>query len=408
MTDSLPQGEACAGRPTDPSVVQHRVRVLSQASLVKRVDRIPAAEALGRVLADDVAATLSVPPFDHAAMDGFAVRSADLAVGGSLPVAGAVAAGESAAPLAPGAAVRIMLAAPLPAEADVVIPFEWTTGSSPVRFDRVADAGRHIRREGEDVRAGEVALLAGTRLGPAQMGLLASIGAAVDGEIEVRPRPRLGVISTGAELVGGQVPDSNTPTLVAAGRIAGADAIGFGPAPDDSAQFREILARAAENVDVIVTTGGISAGDHDVVKAALRDDESFWFGAVAMKPGRPQGCGVVAATDGRNVPVVCLPGTPIAAYVSFQLYAVPLLRAVVGSPWRPVTAPLAAAVPGGDRTVVLPAVFVGDRVLPLKGHAGHSQRLLAAADALVVVPPGEDLIAGAVVEVLALQPQEEI
>lgn len=395
---------------TDPacSVDEHRSRVLEG---VRALDPevVPLAEALGRVLAADVAATLSVPPFDHAAMDGFAVRAADVAaVPVSLPVTGAVAAGDAVTPLAPGTAVRIMTGAPVPPEADLVVPFEWTSGTDPVEVRERADAGRHIRFEGEDVRAGEVALAAGARLGPAQLGLLTSVGASA---VPVHARPRVAVLSTGAELVAGQVPDSNSPTLVAAARDAGADAAAFGPAPDDLAGFRALLATAVEAADVVVTTGGISAGDHDVVKAALRDDPAFWFGPVAMKPGRPQGCGVVVASDGRRVPVVTLPGTPIAAHAAFLLYVVPLLHALGGSSWRPATAPLAAAVRAGDRTVLLPAAFsdASGAVAPLPGHAGHSQRLLAAADALLVVPPsGRLLPEGTFVEVLVLhqRPQE--
>ncbi|GAA1548180.1 molybdopterin molybdotransferase MoeA [Nocardioides humi] len=383
------------------TVEDHRRRILAGVEPLGRSDTVPLGEALGRVLAADVVATLSVPPFDHAAMDGFAVRAAEVAAPPvELPVAGVVAAGDDAPPLPRGAALRIMTGAPVPPGADLVVPFEWTSGTDPVRVLRTADAGRHVRCEGEDVRAGESALAAGTLLGPAQLGLLTSVGAA---SVAVRPRVRLAVVSTGAELVEGQVPDSNSPTLLAAGRAAGADAVAYGPAPDDPAGFRAQLTAAVEAADVVVTTGGISAGDHDVVKAALADEDGFWFGPVAMKPGRPQGCGALAAADGRRVPVVTLPGTPIAAYAGFLLYVVPLLHALAGSPWRPVTAPLAAPVPAGDRTVLLPGVLDDDgRIRPLPGHAGHSQRLLAAADALLVVPPTGRLVpAGTPVEVLA-------
>ncbi|UUW91910.1 molybdopterin molybdotransferase MoeA [Pimelobacter simplex] len=390
-----------------PSVAEHRARVLAGAGALARTERVRLTAALGRRLAADVVATLAVPPFDHSAMDGFAVRIADLgALPAELPVTGVVAAGDDVVPLGEGAAVRIMTGAPVPPGADVVIPFEWTTGADPVRIERAAAPGRHIRREGEDVGAGEIALRAGTRLGPAQLGLLTSVGAT---EVEVRVRPRLAVVSTGAELVGGQVPDSNTPTLLAAGRAAGADASAFGPAPDDPQRFLALLQAAADAADVVVTTGGISAGDHDVVKAALRERDGFWFGPVAMKPGRPQGCGVLVASDGRRVPVVTLPGTPIAAYASFLLYVVPLLRTLAGTPWEPVTAPLAEAVTATDRTVLLPARHVENgRIAALPGHAGHSQRLLAAADALLVVPPSARLVPeGTPVEVLALHPEEE-
>ena len=395
---------------TEPcSVSAHRARVLADV-LPLPAQTVPLSAALGRRLAADVVATLSVPPFDHAAMDGFAVRAVDVAsVPASLPVTGVIAAGDEVAVLEPGTAIRIMTGAPVPPGADLVVPFEWTSGTDPVEVLKTADTGRHIRFEGEDVRAGEVALPAGTHLGAAQIGLLVSVGAS---SVAVRPQPRLGVIATGAELVTGQVPDSNTATLLAAARELGADAQAFGPAPDDVIRFRQLLHAAAERSDLVVTTGGISAGDHDVVKAALRDDPAFWFGPVAMKPGRPQGCGSVTTSDGRRVPVVTLPGTPIAAYAAFLLFGREVLArlagATDGAPRRPAT--LGVPVQAGDRTVVLPARYdENGRVVPRPGHAGHSQRLLAQAEVLLVVPPaGETLEAGADVEVLMCANPKEI
>jgi molybdopterin molybdotransferase len=388
---------------TDPacSVEEHQARVLEGVSALA-AEVVPLVDALGRRLAADVVAELSVPPFDHAAMDGFAVRAADVAaVPVSLPVTGSVAAGDEVAPLAPGTAIRIMTGAPVPPEADLVVPFEWTSGTDPVEVRERADAGRHIRFEGEDVRAGDVALAAGSRLRPARLGLLASVGATT---VEVLPRPRLAVISTGAELVEGHVPDSNTVMLTAAGRDLGAVVAAYGPAPDDPDRFLEVLRTAAEGSDLIVTTGGISAGDHDVVKAALRDDPAFWFGPVALKPGRPQGCGSVVASDGRRVPVVTLPGTPIAAYAAFHLFALPVLGRLAGDGAETRLAPLGVPVVAGDRTVVLPATYdENDHVVPLPGHTGHSQRLLAQAEALLVVPPARrTLEAGTVLEAFLL------
>ncbi|GAA3671573.1 molybdopterin molybdotransferase MoeA [Nocardioides ginsengisoli] len=385
------------------SVSAHRARVVAGVEPLAPVS-VPLAAALGRRLATEVVATLSVPPFDHAAMDGFAVRAADVAsLPVSLPVAGVVAAGDPVAVLEAGTAIRIMTGAPVPPGADLVVPFEWTSGHDPVEVLKSADSGRHIRFEGEDVRAGEVALAAGSLLGAAQIGLLVSVGVAM---VEVRPRPRLGVISTGAELVEGHVPDSNTATLLAAGRELGADVEAFGPAPDDVPRFLEVLRAAAERCDVVVTTGGISAGDHDVVKAALRDDPAFWFGPVAMKPGRPQGCGSVVTSDGRRVPVVTLPGTPIAAYAAFLLFVREVLAVLEGDPAGAVMrrARLGAPVEARDRTVVLPGVYdENDHVVPLPGHAGHSQRLLAQAEVLLVVPPvRQALETGTDIEVLVL------
>jgi len=387
--------------------------------------------ALGRVLAEPVSARLAVPPYDHAAMDGFAVRAADIAAASGrvpvvLPVADVVAAGDPAPALPAGQAIRIMTGAAIPAGADLVVPFEWTDGGAPVGVHRAASPGTHIRRAGEDVAAGDIALMAGCALGPARIGLLTSIGVT---EVVVRRRPRLAVLSTGAELAqvdtrtdalgrangpgcaverAEMVPDSNTTTLLAAGAAAGCEVEALGPAPDDVGEFRARLADAAARADLVVTTGGISAGDHDVVKAALIDDEHFWFGSVAMKPGRPQGCGTVHTDDGRAVPVVTLPGTPIAATAAFALYVVPALRALAGVHWRPRTATLATDLQGSDRTVLLPGVRVdGGRITTLQGRAGHSQRLLAAADVLLVVPPtGRVVPAGTALEVLPLHSEE--
>ncbi|MCX6398417.1 MAG: molybdopterin molybdotransferase MoeA [Propionibacteriales bacterium] len=393
------------------SVEDHRARILAAVTPLVRSEVVPLADAIGRILAEDVTARLSVPPFDHAAMDGFAVRAVDVAAAAEdapvdLPVVGVIAAGDEVLPLPQGAAIRIMTGAPLPPGADLVIPFEWTTGADPVRILRPAAAGRHLRNEGEDVAAGEVALPADTRLGPTQIGLLTSVGAQ---EVAVQPRPRLAVISTGAELVGGQIPDSNTATLVAAGRSTGAEVTAFGPVRDDLAAFRAQLQKAAEVSDIVVTTGGVSAGDHDVVKAALRDLEGFWFGPVAMKPGRPQGYGVLGTADGRRVLVITLPGTPVAAYASFLLYAVPALHVLAGRTVARETAVLAAPVQAADRTVLLPGIHDHHgRIAPLPGHAGHSQRLLAVADALLVVPPTARLVPeGTTVEVLPLHPEED-
>lgn len=396
---------------TDPSVEEHRARLLAGLTPLDRTDVVAPTDALGRTLAADVTASLSVPPFDHSAMDGFAVRAVEVEGASSstpvdLPVAGVVAAGDAVATLREGTALRIMTGAPVPVGADLVIPFEWTTGTDPVRITQTAPAGRHLRREGEDVATGSTALAAGARIGAAQVGLLTSVGVT---EVVVRSRPRLAVISTGAELVNGHVPDSNTATLMAAGRAAGADVTAFGPVPDDPEALRVQLARAAAVSDIVVTTGGISAGDHDVVKAALRDVDGFWFGSVAMKPGRPQGCGVVMSEDGRRVPVITLPGTPNAAYAAFLLYAVPVLQTLAGLPVRPRTAVLGEAVRATDRTVLLPGRYdAAGRIVALPGHAGHSQRLLAVADALIVVPPTAKVVPdGTSLEVLALDPQED-
>lgn len=388
----------------------HVARILALLSPLPPVT-VPVADALGLVNAADVSAPAALPRFDHAAMDGYAVRAADVAGPVTLPVAGVVAAGDAALPaLAPGTAWRIMTGAPVPAGADAVVPFEWTDrGHERVTIDRPVVPGRHVRRAGEDVLAGAVVAATGAVLTPSRLALLAGVGVV---SVAVRPAPRVAVIATGAELTvggavgAGQVSDSNTVAISAAAVAAGARVRAHGPVTDAPGALLEQLASAVEDADLVVTTGGVSAGDHDVVKAALRGHEGFWFGGVAVKPGRPQGCGAVAASDGRRVPVVCLPGTPVAAYSSFRLFAEPAVRALAGRSPSSERAVLDAPVEvATDRTLVLPAASVAPgRVAQLPGHVGHSQRLLAAADVLLVVPPGEGpLPAGAEVAVLPLR-----
>ncbi len=423
-----------------PSVAAHRHRVLEPVAPLPSV-AVPPSVGVGRVLAADVPAPWAVPGFDHAAMDGYAVRGADVTGAAAdspvrLPVAGVVAAGAVwPAELTPGSALRIMTGAAVPAGADTVVPFEWTDrGHDNVLIEHPVAAGRHIRRTGEDVAAGAVALAAGTRLAPRHLGLLAAVGCR---EVVVRPQPRVAVIATGAELVGasyltesldagaaaddsvrydapdlppGTVPDSNSPTIAAQVRAVGGEPTVLGPAGDDPDVFAGLLAWAAEGSDLVVTTGGVSAGDHDVVKAALAGRDGMWFGSVAVKPGRPQGAGVVDA-GGRAVPVVCLPGTPVAAYCSFLLFAVPAIRTLAGHPPRrsglETSAPLAEALAADpERTLLLPgAMDEAGRVAVLPGHAGHSQRLLAAADVIMVVPSSEPLAAGQWVDVIRLSPE---
>lgn len=404
----------------DPGVPvgAHVERILGSVTPLAPVT-VPLGDAVGLVTAADVTAAVSLPRFDHAAMDGYAVRAADVASATPgapvvLPVAGVVAAGDAVEPvLAPGTAWRIMTGAPVPAGADAVVPFEWTDrGRAQVRVDDAVPVARHIRRAGEDVVEGTVAVARGTVLAPRHLALLAAVGTAA---VSVHPAPRVAVVVTGQELavpdtelagLPGHIPDSNSVALVAAARAAGAQVTAYGPVPDDTRLLLEQLALAAETADLVVTTGGVSAGDHDVVKAALRGREGFWFGSVAIKPGRPQGAGAVTASDGRTVPVVSLPGTPVAAYSSFRLFAEPALRVLAGQrPDAVVRAILDVPVDvAADRTLVLPAAYVAPgRVAQLAGHVGHSQRLLAAADVLLVVPPGDaPLAAGAEVAVLPL------
>jgi molybdopterin molybdotransferase len=287
-------------------------------------------EAHGCVLAGPVWSDRDVPPFDNSAMDGYAVRVADLGGGTELKVVGEVAAGATGAALEPGQAVRIMTGAPVPAGADAVIPVELAEeGDGVVRFFADAQPGDNVRRAGEDLRAGTPVLEAGTELGPAELGMLAVLGHA---QVQVRPRPRVVVISSGNELVEpgqplgpGQIYDANSFTLTALAREAGARAARHGRVPDDRAALAETFEGSLIRADMLLISGGVSAGRYDLVKEVLADLGDVRFSKVGMQPGMPQAFGHIGA-----VPCFGLPGNPVSAYVSFEVFVRPALRRMQG------------------------------------------------------------------------------
>lgn len=417
-------GEAGHVCPVEPGVVPITVEDLQQRILAAvaplPVVEVPLEEADGLILAEDAVSTVALPPFDNSAMDGYAVRLAELAGAEesspvSMPVSGEIGAGATSwAPLAPGTVAKVMTGAPVPEGCDAVVPYEWTDrGAETVRISQVPSPGQHIRPAGDDVTPGQVLLTAGTVLGPRQLGLLAAVGQAV---VRAHRRPRVSVLSTGSELIDpgqelapGQIYDANSHLVAAAARTAGAQVRRVGATSDDPDQFLAALRHELTVADLIVTSGGVSQGDFDVVKAALRGG-SMWFGPVAMQPGKPQGFGVVD-----SVPIFTLPGNPVSAYLSFEIFVRPALRTMLGqSPAiRPsVTARLSEPVrsPAGRRQFLRAAYQAGERgelgtVTPVGGHGSHLLGSLARADALVVI--GEDVTEvaqGAVVEVLLLDP----
>jgi molybdopterin molybdotransferase len=374
-------------------------------------------DAEGRVLAEDITAASPLPPFDNSAMDGYAVRAADVAAASAgapviLPVADQLPAGDTRLlTLAPGTCIKIMTGALLPTGADAVVPVEWTDGGAKqAEFRRAAPGGHAIRRRGGDVPAGAVLLPAGTRLGPAQIGLLAAGG---HGSALTRPRPRVTVIATGNELTEpgeelqpGRIWDSNSYLLAAAARQAGAVAQRH-RAPDDPDAVAAEMERHAGSADLLITSGGVSmGGEHDVVKAALSGRAGMTFRKVAMQPGMPQGFGVLGPG---KTPVFMLPGNPVSAFVSFHLFARPALDALVGLPARPpatVRARLTAPVrsPAGKRSFLRAVLDPGEgTVRPLTGQGSHQIGALAGANALIVVPePVAELPAGQAVDVISL------
>ncbi len=382
-------------------------------------------EAEGGVLTEDVTASHPLPSFDNSAMDGYAVRAADVSGATAwhpvtLPVVGEVVAGDTGAyAVIPGTAVRITTGAQLPTGADAVIPVEWTdagdarAGGRPpgakVQVRRAADAGHAIRHSGEDLQAGDQVLAAGTVVGPMQIGLLAAAGR---GAVRVRPRPRVAVLSTGNELAEpgspvtmGRIWDSNSFMLTAAARQAGALAHRHGTVPDDAHELMTTIEDELARADVLITSGGVSMGGvHDVVKDALSGLGSVEFSKVAMQPGMPQGFGTVG--DDRT-PIFTLPGNPVSAYVSFQLFVRPALSALQGTDPQRLRTTLAVLTdplpsPAGKRSFAR-AVLNGGAVTPLAGQGSHRLAALARANALIVVPEQvERLEAGEEAEVMCL------
>ncbi|MEJ2867329.1 gephyrin-like molybdotransferase Glp [Actinomycetospora sp. OC33-EN08] len=376
-------------------------------------ETVALARARGRVLAADLASPVSLPPFDNSAMDGYAVRAADLAsTPVTLPVPEDVPAGRvDGPPLAPGTAHRIMTGAALPDGADAVVQVEWTDGGLPgdaVRVDRHVEAGQSVRRAGDDVVAGQVVLTAGTVLGPAQIGLAAAVGAP---ELTVHRRPRVLVLSTGSELVApgqplrhGQIHESNGPMLAAAVEDAGGEARLLRFVPDDVDEFLTTLEAAlAEPTDLVVTSGGVSAGAYEVVKDAFAT-RGITFTKVAMQPGMPQGAGRYAD----RVAVVTLPGNPVSSLVSFEVFVRPALRRAAGHPhpdrarvWARVAEDLRS--PDGRRQFRRGRLDLDGTVTPVGGAGSHLLAALAHADCLFVVPAEvTEVAAGSEVEVWLL------
>ncbi|HEX3258502.1 MAG TPA: gephyrin-like molybdotransferase Glp [Pseudonocardia sp.] len=392
------------------TVEEHRAVVASLLAPMPAED-VALYDARGRVLAADVVAATALPSFDNSAMDGYAVRAAEVAGAPvALPVAFDIPAGRTDVPPLPeGAVARIMTGAPVPEGADAIVPVEQTDGGTEVvAIKAAAEVGTYVRRAGEDVAAGDVVLAAGTVLGPAQIGVAAATGHA---RVPVSRRPVVLVLSTGSELVApgaplqhGQIYESNGPMLAAAVEDAGARAELLRFVPDDVEQFLAVLAERAVGVDLVLTSGGVSAGAHEVVKDALAG-RGVTFGKVAMQPGGPQGAGRL---DG-GVPVVTLPGNPVSSLVSFEVFVRPVLRAALGHPHpeRPVVvARLAQRLtsPSGRRQFRRGVLDAREgTVAEIGGPPSHLLGSLAKADCLFVVPEDvTELVAGSEVAVWLL------
>ncbi len=400
------------------TVEEHQAAVAALLQLLPEED-VALRDANGRVLARDVAARVALPGFDNSAMDGYAARWAEVGTASEeqpvrLPVAADIPAGRTDVPvLAPGSVHRIMTGAPLPAGADVVVPVELTDrGTDVVEIRSAPERGTHLRRAGEDIAQGSLALPAGTALGAAQLGLAAAVGVE---KLTVRRRPRVLVLSTGSELVRpgepllpGQIYESNSALLAAAVEDAGGEARTLHFVPDDVDQFlttvrSELAGRAGELPDLLITSGGVSAGAYEVVKDAFGELGTVAFTKVAMQPGGPQGAGTV---DG--VPVLTLPGNPVSAFVSFEVFVRPAMRRALGhshpdrlhAPAR-LTGDLRS--PAGRRQY-LRGRYAGGEVSQVGGPGSHLVAHLARANCLVVVPEDvTELPAGAEVDVVLIE-----
>jgi len=384
---------------------------------VRRVsaERVPIGDACGRVVAEALVARAPLPPFDHSAMDGYAVATADLAGGGpwTLAVEGESRAGRPAPALAARSACRIFTGAPIPERADAVVMQEHVSrvaagAGHAVRFEARPRAGQNVRRTGEDLAGGSVAIAAGTRLTAGALALAAMLDRS---ELVVARRPRVTVLCTGDELrPAGEraagpalIPESNSAPLAALARQAGASVTVAPIAHDDPAATVRAVERALEATDLLLTVGGVSVGDHDVVRPALeRAGVVLQFWRVAIKPGKP-----LAVGRSPSAHVLGLPGNPASALVTFALFGMPLLRAMQGDA-RPLPELLRARLAAvrkrsPDRLEFARATLRRDGdVVAVDVHdnqASGAATSLAQSDGLLLVPPGESpLEAGATLD----------
>ncbi len=379
---------------------------------------MPLAEAVGCVTVESVTADDPIPSFDNTAMDGYALRAADVAGADDarparLEIIGTLAAGSGDRPeVGPGQAVRIMTGAPVPPGADAIVMVELTErdGEDAVEVRAAVPEGNHIRRVAEDVASGDVVVTAGTVLTPAHVGVLASVGREA---VTVRRPPRVGVLSTGDELVTapaplafGQIRDSNRPMLLAEVTDSGFEAVNLGTVPDDEAVLTAALTEAATACDAVVTSGGVSVGDFDLMKQVLDTLGDMRWMQIAIRPAKPFAFGLVEGT-----PVFGLPGNPVSSLVSFELFARPALRSMMGHPRLDRTRVQAVADadfgrrPDGKTHFVRVVASYRDgafHVAPVGGQGSHHLSAMASANALAVVPDGDGVVESDLLTVIPL------
>ena len=404
------------------SVEEARKRVLSGIRPLER-ETVPIIEALGRVTAEDVTAAYNIPPHANTAMDGYAVRAADTAKASPehpvrLRVIADLAAGYvSDREVSPGTAIRIMTGAPIPPGADAVVRFEWTRRDGDwVEIITPVPVGKEVRPAGEDVRAGEAVIPRGTILRPQEIGMLASLGRR---EVGVTRRPRVGILATGDELVEidaplapGKIRNANTYSSAAQVQKHGGIPITLGIARDREAEIAEKLRDGLDQgVDLLLVSGGVSVGDFDVVKKVLAAEGRIEFWRVRMKPGKPLAFGYLNF-DGREVPVIGMPGNPVSVMVSFEVFARAAILTLLGArDLEPlsVRATLADGVPEKDERRHYIRVRLEERDGGLVAHLTGNQgsgilSSMVKADGLAIIPEDWDHVEpGARVRVILLR-----
>ena len=360
-------------------------------------EELPLAQVQGRVLAQDLVATLDLPPWPNSAMDGYALRVADW-TGQALPVSQKVFAGQAPEPLLPGTCARIFTGAPVPAGADCVEMQEnaQVQDDGRVSFSQALHSGQNIRPQGQETTVGEVVLSAGTRLGPIEQGLAATLGNA---RLRVVRRVRVAVLSTGDELIEpglplgpGQIYNSNRVLLCSWLQRLGCEVVDAGILPDDLAATRRRLVELGD-VDLILSTGGVSVGEADFLGVALREEGELALWKLAIKPGKPLTCGHF-----RGVPVIGLPGNPTSTLVTFALLARPYLLRRMGvqavEPLKfPVPAGFAWPKPGNRREYLRARLEQG-RAIIYRNQSSGVLRSAAWAEGLVEVMEGSTLVEG--------------
>ncbi len=365
---------------------------------------VPLLDGVGRVLSIDVTATLDQPPFTNAAMDGYAIRAVDLAeLPVTLPVDGVTAAGDGTnPPLRPGHARRIMTGAPVPDGADSVIPVELTDPAqdgSRVSFHTAVDPGAHVRVQGEDLRAGALLLCAGHRLHALDVGALAGQGIA---QVSVTRRPRVGILATGDEvrpagetLKPGQIYDANTPAVAALIREFGGEPVAFPIVRDDADHLQAGLVQAGEaELDLLLTSAGVSMGDYDLVKQMLGELGTVDFWKVAIKPGKPLAFGSLRRTGTETpLPLIGLPGNPVAAVAACLVFVRPAIQTLLGEPVTPpfqITARLAEPLRNSGRRQFVRTRLTWDGTTYTAHTAGLAGSAnvagLARSDGFIVIP----------------------